>query len=237
MKFGFIMIRHVNSELTNKYWIESYNCIRKFYDHKIVIIDDNSNELYLTNIETINCEIIQSKYEKRGELLAYYYYLKMKLFDKAVILHDSVFIKRYIDFMNVDDATFLWDFELIHNNTPLELKLIGKFPDSDEILSFYNKKKWVGCFGIMSVMSWDMLNKIDNKYKFFDTVLMHVIDRDNRMCLERIFACVCYLTLDKPKIQLSLFGDIFNYIKWGTTFEEYQTKEYNLPVMKVWTFR
>ena len=41
---GFIILRHVNSELTNKYWVNCYNCIRRHYpENKILIIDDNSN--------------------------------------------------------------------------------------------------------------------------------------------------------------------------------------------------
>ena len=35
--FGFILLRHVNSEKTNLYWQESYRCIRKFYSNKIII--------------------------------------------------------------------------------------------------------------------------------------------------------------------------------------------------------
>ena len=42
--------------------------------------------------------IIQNDFPKRGELMPYYYYLHNKLFDTAVIIHDSVFINKYIDF-------------------------------------------------------------------------------------------------------------------------------------------
>ena len=42
--FGFIITRHVNSELTNKYWNNCIKLLRFFYPLKqIVIIDDNSN--------------------------------------------------------------------------------------------------------------------------------------------------------------------------------------------------
>ena len=41
--FGFIMTRHVNSEITNKYWNHSMQLLRKYYpEQKIIIIDDNS---------------------------------------------------------------------------------------------------------------------------------------------------------------------------------------------------
>jgi len=46
--FGFIIIRHVNSEVTNNYWNKCVIHIRRFYPFKkIVVIDDNSNEDFL----------------------------------------------------------------------------------------------------------------------------------------------------------------------------------------------
>ena len=43
--YGFIITRHVNSELTNKYWNNCVQCLRRFYPYrKIVIIDDNSKK-------------------------------------------------------------------------------------------------------------------------------------------------------------------------------------------------
>ena len=47
-KYGFIITRHVNSEITNKYWNHAIRCIRRFYPYrKIIIIDDNSNQLFV----------------------------------------------------------------------------------------------------------------------------------------------------------------------------------------------
>jgi hypothetical protein len=78
--FGFIIVRHVNSEKTNKYWIEAYSLIRKYYNNKIVIIDDNSDYNFVNYnseyIDIINCEFIKSEYNCRGEILGYYYYQK-----------------------------------------------------------------------------------------------------------------------------------------------------------------
>ena len=47
-KIGFIILRHVNSELTNQYWIYCYQSIRKYPEQSILIIDDNSNYQYIT---------------------------------------------------------------------------------------------------------------------------------------------------------------------------------------------
>lgn len=84
--FGFIILRHVNNHLTNKYWIHCYDCIRKVYSSiTIIIIDDNSNYEFITHKEMYNTHIIKSEYPGRGELLPYYYYLHNMLFDKAIL--------------------------------------------------------------------------------------------------------------------------------------------------------
>ena len=61
MSVGFIMLRHVNSISTNKYWIYSYDCIRKYYpDNTILIIDDNSNYEFITKKNLYKTIIINS---------------------------------------------------------------------------------------------------------------------------------------------------------------------------------
>ena len=43
MTIGFIILRHVINETTNKYWNHCYDCIRKYYpEDRILIIDDNN---------------------------------------------------------------------------------------------------------------------------------------------------------------------------------------------------
>jgi hypothetical protein len=37
----FVILRHVSNSQQN-YWIRCYESIRKFYENKIIIIDDNS---------------------------------------------------------------------------------------------------------------------------------------------------------------------------------------------------
>ena len=60
---GFIILRHVNSKITNMYWQLCYKRIRKFYPkNKIVIIDDNSNYQYVSELPLINATIIKSEY-------------------------------------------------------------------------------------------------------------------------------------------------------------------------------
>ena len=160
-EIGFIILRHVNNKNTNNYWIHSYDCIRKYYpENKIIIIDDNSLQNFITDKTLYKTLIINSEYPGRGELLPYYYYLQNKLFDTAVIIHDSVFINKYIDF-NVDNYKLLWEFDSNHDpHTNDVTKMIDVFNDF-ELKQFYqNKSLWKGCFGGMSIIKHDYLEFI-----------------------------------------------------------------------------
>ena len=161
---GFIMLRHVNNELTNQYWILCYDCIRKYYPENIVlIIDDNSDYQFITDKQLYKTNIIKNDYPKRGELMPYYYYLHNKLFDIAVIIHDSVFINKYID-MNVKTYKFIWEFEHDWDQIEDETQMIKLFND-EKLLNFYKDKNlWKGCFGAMTIITHEYLKYVNNEY-------------------------------------------------------------------------
>lgn len=231
--FGFIILRHVICKSTNKYWIHCYNCIRKYYpENYILIIDDNSNYEFITNEKLYKTAIINSEYPGRGELLPYYYYLHNKIFDIAVILHDSTFISKYIDF-DVDKYKFLWEFEHYWDQIEDELRMIHAFNDA-ELTEFYEKKSsWKGCFGAMTVIAHDYLVEVNNKYEI-RKLLNLVLNRYNRCSFERVIACL----LQKTEKMESLFGNIHLYCgnQGTTTFNDKHTCKH-LPIIKVWTGR
>jgi hypothetical protein len=230
-ELGFIVLRHVNNELTNEYWAHCYNCIRKYYpESHVLIIDDNSNYDFIKNIDLYKTTIINSEYHGRGELLPYYYYLHNKLFDTAVIIHDSVFINSNID-LNVDKCKILWSFEHHWDNYEDELELISSFNDM-ELFSFYaNKDLWKGCLGGMSIIRHDYLKFVNNKYDI-SKLLDLVLTRSNRCSFERVIAC---LLLINNKSE-SLLGNIHDYVRWGITFHD-KDNYTHLPIIKIWTGR
>lgn len=232
-KVGFIILRCVTNELTNNYWILCYDSIRKIYpDNLIIIIDDNSKKEFITEKELYKTTIINSEYTGRGELLPYYYYLKNKLFDTAVILHDSVFINEYIDF-TVDKYKILWHFEHFWDQIEDETKILKIFND-DKLLEFHqNKDQWKGCFGGMSVITHDYLSFINSKYEI-SKLLDHILTRYNRMSFERIIACL--LQINHKNDSYSFFGNIVEVFKNGNTFQEIDMYKH-LPIVKVWTGR
>jgi len=233
MNIGFIILRHVNNSETNKYWKYCYDSIRKYYpENSIVIIDDNSKKEFVTNYELYKTTIIESKYPKRGELLPYYYYVYNKFFEIAVIIHDSVFINQYLDF-NVEKYKIFWDFKHNWDDIEDETKMIKALNDeNNELLNYYQDKSlWKGCFGGMVIIKHDFLNKINNKYKLHKLLDLIKI-RFNRCSFERVIACI----LQKEEKTDALFGDIHDYIPWGTLYDDI-SKYSNLPIIKVWSFR
>ena len=252
--YGFIITRHVNSEKTNKYWNKCVRCIRAFYPlRKIVIIDDNSNlDLVNADFEYSNIEIIQSEFPGRGELLPYYYFYKNYFFDNAVIIHDSIFFHKRINFEKLIGVKILplWHFDadkenisetlIISNKLSNKIEIQKKLTLNDHILGL-SHQHWYGCFGVQSFINYNFLKHIEKKYNLFN-LLSIVKNRQDRCSLERIFGSIFYTeenyNLTKMK---SLFGNIFTHQKWKYTFDEYENdvkqKKISKSVIKVFSGR
>jgi hypothetical protein len=254
--FGFIITRCVNSEKTNIYWNHSVKLLRFFYPNKkIVIIDDNSNTNFLKSTHNYNdIEIIQSEFPGRGELLPYYYFIKNKFFENAIIIHDSVFFHKRINFevLNGTNVIPLWHFNSdnenetntlviiknLKNKIILENKLIYNFTNMFKITSY---SKWNGCFGCQSYINHNFLLHLENKYNI--SSLINIIkNRPDRCCLERVMGCIFSIEYPRIKISKSILGDIFNYPLSGKyNYDKYETdlKKGTIPrcVVKVWTGR
>ena len=243
---GFILTRHVNSKLTNKYWIECVKQIRQIYKNNIImIIDDNSNYDYVNYIKypniLNNCVVIQSQYKARGELLPYYYFYKNKLFDKAFIIHDSVFIKSLININEDEEIKFLWQFNNHQwDDRKKEEELISYLNHNNELLQIHcNTNLWHGCFGVMAFIHYDFLKHIVEKYNFF-ILLNHVTTKHDRCCLERVFAVICNCENKKLIHDSSIFGIIHNHVhsfKYDYNNYLHDKSNENLKIVKVWSGR
>ena len=252
-KFGFIVTRHVNSVKTNNYWNHCVKLIRSLYPfRKIVIIDDNSNYDYVSSeFDYKNVEIIQSEFKGRGELLPYYYFLKNKFFENAIIIHDSVFFHKRIPFEKLDGVNVLplWFFYPDKENVENTKRIVKNLKNNVSIdnkvskeinLLGLNSDKWYGCFGVQSYINLSFLEQIENKYKITN-LISAVTCRADRCSLERIFGSIFFSESPKLLNQRSLFGDIMKYQKWGYSYDEYMVnlKKGTVPraVVKIWTGR
>uniref|UniRef100_A0A6C0H9N7 Glycosyltransferase 2-like domain-containing protein n=1 Tax=viral metagenome TaxID=1070528 RepID=A0A6C0H9N7_9ZZZZ len=247
--YGFVITRHINSEKTNKYWNECYSCIRKFYPTNIVmIIDDNSKYEYIQTLpETpplTNVFFIQSEFHGRGELLPYYYLNKYKLFQTAIIIHDSVFIQQPIPVTNPlssTSPTLIWNFQHhweTHPDITNEIKsLISKLnpQHTQRLLELYEKKhQWTGCFGVMSIINTEYISTtLHQTYHLFN-LLEHITTRTHRCCLERVFGLICADSIKTPAPAPALLGDIHHYINqycnWEYDFDQYMNDKNNINI-------
>lgn len=250
--YGFIITRHVNSEKTNRYWNQNVKLIRYFYPYKkIVIIDDNSDQsLVKADFDYKNIEIINSEYPGRGELLPYIYFYRNKWFDSAIIIHDSVFIHKRIDFSKFKVPVLpLWHFPNFDDDIQNTIRIISSLKNSNRImeslnnpnylLKNFNENNWCGVFGCQSYIKHDFLSKIFVKYDF-NRLIGVVIRRIDRCSLERLFGVIFYREGGYVKGVKSLFGNILS-TNWGYTYDDYinafNEKRLPYPWVKVWTGR
>jgi hypothetical protein len=216
--FGFIILRCVLHPDQDIFWLNCYNTIRKYYtDISIVIIDDNSTKEFLKNdnkIDSNNTTIIFSTFLKgRGEILPYYYLYNDKLFKKTVIIHDSTFINKYIDF-SLYSNKFLYYFDKHkYDQIDLEMKMLEQLDNNNLLIESHNNKNiWNGCFGCMTIINIDFMIHIQEKYNILK--LMDFIDnRHKRMCLERVLGIIFFVERKETKKNCSLFGDIYKFPK------------------------
>ena len=255
--YGFILTRHVRCEQTNKYWNNSVKLLRRLYPaRKIVIIDDNSNPKFVKDEAVYkNIEIIKSEFPGRGELLPYYYYLKNKYFENAVILHDSVFIHKRVNFdvlvkQNIKVLPF-WFFFPDKEDISNRARILSSLRNSqiiqptimlENVALGMPYDKWYGCFGVQSFINHEFLTLLENKYQITN-LLQCVKCRDDRSVLERIFGCLFCTEYSKlvkfPK--KSLLGSIHRHQTWGYTYSQYKADfaKGTLPhaIVKIWTGR
>jgi hypothetical protein len=258
--YGFIITRHVNSEITNKYWNFCIQSIRRFYPFKkIVVIDDNSKKEFLNaEFEYKNVEYVNSEFPGRGELLPYFYFYKNDYFDNAIIIHDSVFMQQRINFellikQQVQVMPF-WHFfcekkesfedtrgmmSTLSNNYEIMHSLMND--KTYEVIGRPNDDVWAGCFGAQSFINRGFLIGIRDKYNLF-YLLRFITARKYRCCLERIMGIIFHTEYLKHVKQHSLLGNIRSYCDWGYTYQEHcenlkNKKIPRLPVVKIWSGR
>ena len=256
MTFGFIILRHVNSEKTNEYWNQSVKLIKTFYpNNQIVIIDDNSNLEYLkSDREYSDLIVIDSEYPRRGELLPFIYFLKYKWFDNAIIIHDGVFIHKRIPFEHFNFPVLpLWhhpgdkDEDNIRNVMRLVIRLKNNYKLNSKISSRdvnvlgMNQNEYNICFGCQCYINLHFLEMIENKYNISNLV-NYVVCRTDRCALERVMGLIFseeYIELKNIK---SLLGLIVNHYKafrydYSEYIDNFNQGKIIQQVVKVWTGR
>lgn len=257
MNFGFIILRHVRDEVTNSYWQHCLESLRNVYpDNPVMIIDDNSNQKFVTECTDINCKIITSEFPGCGEILPYYYMWKLRPFNRAVFIHDSVFIKKKFE-LEEAPIQFVWSFTPLRNNGDIHnyimynsLFLYKQLNHGEFLASYFrSNSNWLGCFGAMSNFTFDEVDSWHQKYNIFN-LLSYITNRDMRMAWERVIAVVSYNNRFNYKcdgkfqqIPKAINGSIFDY-RFHYKYSEYLVDKntenswwIDKSMVKVWSGR
>lgn len=248
---GFVILRCVRKPAVAAYYKHSYACIRKHYpDTPILIVDDHSLPSLIDakfDLAMEHTTIIHSKFPPGcGEALPYYYYLQHHEFDMAIILHDSVFVNRPLNFLgNVKNFKILWSIRKKFGWQPRDQKrIISSLDKSNGLLHFHDHQyqHWDAAFGGMCVVTHRYLHTIHKEHDL-DKLVRSVSTRYQRMSFERVIGCIlCFHCQDKAKHKNDhvCLGVIGNYCKWNIKYNSIQMKQYaasELPLIKVWSGR
>ena len=249
--FGFIITRCVKDLKHNDLWKQCVQCLFTCYpDKNIVIIDDYSTvpvteedykQEYMQNVYVQKSEMLPGC----GELLPYLYLHQKRYFKKAIVLHDSVFVHEPFEsntIITTDTVRYIWSFgehePYYKTYCRSLLELLGI--DGD----VYTKKEWQdqGCFGTMCIIDLYFLDEIISMHNLY-ILVPFVQTRFHCMCLERVFAIVCFVILKSKdkQVPLSIHGSIVEYMPYGTLFEQYKShKDYYrqaYSIVKTWNSR
>ena len=221
---GFIMLRNVISKDSNKYWIECYKSIRRFYpEHKIVIVDVSCEKQHTSENNLTNTIIVNSTYNSSYNTVPYLYYLENNHFSQAVIIKDTMIFTKYINFDN--ENRFLWEFEHNWDDNNLEVEIIKQLDNFQPLLDLYfNKSDWKGCFQSMSIISHNFLQKIHSRYNLYKISSL-ITDEHLNSCFERIFAVL--FILENGGYKKSICGNFHWTTIFSTTYDNYLINKHN----------
>jgi hypothetical protein len=234
---GFILLRHVNTPKSDWFWQESYYAIRKYYpDHKIVIIDNQSNPLFLSDIPMTNTEIVNSPYDQRGEFAPFYYFLKEKWFETAVIVHDTAYLQRPIPW-ETEKYRFFWGFHFKDHKVQRRkeaLEMIDSLDNADQVRAFYDQpEEWCGALGSMMSVRHEFLVALEEKYHWTRWIDV-IVNKNYREAMERVLPCLMQNESRPPRFVVAI--DMFSHLPYGLPFDD-RHKHRHLDVIKVWGSR
>lgn len=205
--------------------------IRKYHDNQIYIINDFSSEDLDHAVEGYSdVTVLLSQAKGVGEILPYMHFKSLD-FERAVIMHDSMFLETALE--GVDDIwtmRHLWhftnhrlqwhtikepvsDYNTQHGIVTHDDLILHRINNDIKNSSFKEwllhiylaKQSWSGSFGCQSIMTKSFLNHLEEKTNIIDTLSKYTAKRD-RMVSESLFALACQYCTAKQASELSYDG-------------------------------
>ena len=204
---GFVIGRHISDASHTELCFRAYTSIRAFYpDNRILIVDDGS-KLPDEHAYDENTTVVDAAARGAGEFGLYATYHAARPFDRAVLMHDSMVLKRRLDLPEVP-ILYLWHFPFWESLDVYASDIetfLGKLKNNDELSQTYASRRWLGVFGCAATVTWDCLDRVQHHYRLFD-LLPEVTTRQKRCVMERVLGVV--FAREMKHHRLSLNGDI-----------------------------
>jgi len=243
-EFGIIIISYQindNTFIVLKKGIE--HIIELYPNVPIIVIDDYSPIPIKNRLESYsNVKVALSDKKGLAEIAPYIYMNNYKPFKKVLILHDKYHILKPIDLLYSEQPIRFVKYANNHirdwsniEESPTEYNIINNIrTHDDKIIDFVkntydvnhpfyeyfmniysNKQEWTVCLGIMSFITLEFIEELQEK-----TNLMNIIeklnDRRDRMVLESLFTIQCLYT---GKIDLTTIYNTAIYGEWGLNMQ------------------
>ena len=218
-KFGFLILTYCQSQDQLNTLKRNIEYIQRYHpEAPIVVLNDHSPfEIFLHNSELLT--LVETKHPGSAEVAPFLYYRDNKFAERMIFLHDSMLLMRPLTDLHTIDISFLWHFTAhrlwwnkieepkntynikheIRTHDDLIQHLVKLvFDDSKSFVQYFkqiysNKDKWVGCFGLMCIISHDFLCQLEQKTQFCK-LASFITDRRRRCAAESIFAIACQFT-------------------------------------------
>lgn len=235
--FGFIIPTYVTTETHKIVLRECLRKIRLYHANPIVLINDHS-PLDISEIqkEFANVSIESSMIKGAGEMNPYLHFYAHKYFDTAIILHDSMHLNKPLERVDsIQDIKFIRYFtnHIFHWNLIQEPKTYyneqhGIIVHDDLIIHllkrilseknklflnfclerYAQKKQWVGCFGIQTIITHNFLKELHNKTNILDFATI-TNNRRSRCAMESIFALACHYLRDTEYLKNNAYDGLY----------------------------
>lgn len=236
MNFGFIIPICIREQIHLNQLKRCIESIRKYHKNIKIILIDDSDAIYINQIEEIfkqdiNIFIRESLNKGSADQQTFKVLLETKLFNKAVILQDSMILNKKLENIDKINIQFIWYFtnHIVHwdiikepkteynlNNNIythsdlIQHNILRDYKDNESFQKYVinkleNKKEWCGCFGSLCIIDKKSLSFLNNNVNFINKFIYSASNRDRRVN-ESIFALICHYSFPKINFKNSYDG-------------------------------
>lgn len=227
MTFGFLIPTFVTDERSLSVFYQCLVRLQEFHPTvpKLLFVD-STKSIDLLQFDFVSkdrtIQIISTRYCD-GEMNVLKHFYETKYFDVGILLHDSFLLKQPLtNIENISDVNFIWYFtnhrvhwhiieepisdynaqHKIRTHDDLILHLAKRSYEGSDFYTwlqeiYWQKEKWIGCFGPVTILRHDFLRTLQEKTGFLQCI-PHLKDKRDRMCMETLYALACQYVLGRP---------------------------------------